>query len=397
MAFRALQGHFFQTFLSILGMIIGVAALVGILCLIDGMEQFAKDQISQTTSLKSIVVTSRTTKSENGVILKKDTFAYITPKKFIALQNDITFKTSYAYLISTQSNEASYAPTNKKIISLLNGVTAITHNKDKIVAGSPLSEADILEKRKVVVANKLFVKLISPSDSTHTKIGSKLIIRGEEFELIGIVNQNSQSPELFVPITHFSDTDLKDYPPTAIIEVEEIDQVGAAKEFITQWLRKEYGAQKNFDVMTNGFRVEQAEQGFRLFRVIMGLIVGISVLVGGVGVMNVMLISVTQRTTEIGVRKALGAKRSDIMYQFLAESISISTMGSICGLVLGVLGTMATIPIIKAITKIPFQASYTWNTIILVAIIAVVVGIVFGTYPALRASRLDPVEAMRRE
>jgi putative ABC transport system permease protein len=229
-------------------------------------------------------------------------------------------------------------------------------------------------------------------------VGTKLIIRGDEYELIGVADFKSQSPEIFIPITRFSDADLKNYPPSVAVEVQEIDQVNQTKEVIKNWLKKEYGPRQNdFDVVTNGFRVEQAERGFKLFRVIMGLIVGISVLVGGVGVMNVMLISVTQRTTEIGLRKALGARRQDIMWQFLAESISISAFGSMCGLLLGVLGTMATIPIIKAITKVPFQASYTWNTIALVSLIAIVVGIVFGTYPALRASRLDPVEAMRRE
>jgi putative ABC transport system permease protein len=134
-----------------------------------------------------------------------------------------------------------------------------------------------------------------------------------------------------------------------------------------------------------------------LFRVIMGLIVGISVIVGGIGVMNVMLITVTQRTTEIGVRKALGANRKDIVLQFLAEAVSISTLGSLCGLVLGILGTMGIIPIVKAITKVPFQASFTWNTIGVVAVLAIVVGIIFGTYPAIRASKLDPVEAIRKE
>lgn len=129
----------------------------------------------------------------------------------------------------------------------------------------------------------------------------------------------------------------------------------------------------------------------------MGMIVGISVLVGGIGVMNVLLISVTQRTTEIGVRKAVGANRKDIVFLFLAESITVSAFGSLMGLILGVVGTMVAIPIIKAITKVPFQAIYTLNTLLIISVIALAIGILFGTYPALRASRLDPVEAIRRE
>ncbi|SFC33878.1 ABC transporter permease [Spirosoma endophyticum] len=138
-------------------------------------------------------------------------------------------------------------------------------------------------------------------------------------------------------------------------------------------------------------------KGFLLFRLIMGMIVGISVLVGGIGVMNVLLISVTERTVEIGIRKALGAKKRDILWQFLSESITISTFGSVLGLALGLLSTMAVVPIVKALTDIPFQMAYTWNTFSIILVIAMLIGVIFGTYPAMRAARLDPVEAIRRE
>ena len=113
--------------------------------------------------------------------------------------------------------------------------------------------------------------------------------------------------------------------------------------------------------------------------------------------MNVLLISVTERTREIGIRKAVGANRRHVVLQFLAESIAISGFGSLVGFVVGILGTMAFVPIIKSLTKVPFQAAYTWNTFVLISVIALLIGIVFGTYPALRASRLDSVEAMRHE
>jgi putative ABC transport system permease protein len=170
------------------------------------------------------------------------------------------------------------------------------------------------------------------------------------------------------------------------------------KNDINAWLEKhDPDAKQNFRIITNEFRIEQATKGFLLFRVIMGLIVGISVLVGGIGVMNVLLISVTERTAEIGIRKATGANRRDIMLLFLSESITVSAFGSFLGLVLGVLGTMVIIPIIKAITEVPFQAAYTWNTFLVITVLSILVGIIFGTYPAIRASRLNPVEAIRHE
>jgi putative ABC transport system permease protein len=118
----------------------------------------------------------------------------------------------------------------------------------------------------------------------------------------------------------------------------------------------------------------------------MSMIVGISIVVGGVGVMNVLLISVTERTVEIGIRKAMGAKRKDIMLQFLSESVTISAFGSGLGLIFGILSTFAIVPIIKAFVPVPFEASYTWDTLMIIAIISVLIGIVFGTYPAMRAS-----------
>ncbi|HRF38958.1 MAG TPA: FtsX-like permease family protein, partial [Saprospiraceae bacterium] len=121
-------------------------------------------------------------------------------------------------------------------------------------------------------------------------------------------------------------------------------------------------------------------------------------LVGGIGIMNVLLISVSERTAEIGIRKALGAKRRDILRLFLSESVAISLLGSFLGLLLGMLGAAVAVAIVGMVLKGPqFEAAYTFQTLLIIVAVALLVGIVFGTYPAIKASRLDPVEAMRRE
>ena len=112
--------------------------------------------------------------------------------------------------------------------------------------------------------------------------------------------------------------------------------------------------------------------------------------------MNVLLISITERTSEIGIRKALGANRKDIIRLFLSESITLSVMGSVLGILLGVLITVTAIPIIQSITQAPFQAAFTLNTILIIAVISILIGIIFGTYPALKAAKLDPVVAIQR-
>jgi putative ABC transport system permease protein len=212
-------------------------------------------------------------------------------------------------------------------------------------------------------------------------------------------NQSAdEPPQAYVPITWLSDAELAQSPPQCLLEAPSVEAVAGLKAQVEDWLELQYGARHaDFQVQTYGLRVEQTAAGFRLFRIVMGLIVGISVLVGGIGVMNVLLISVNERTSEIGLRKALGAKKSDILRLFLAESVTVSTFGSLLGLALGTLGTAAFVPLIRALTAVPFQAAYTWNTLFVISAVAVAVGIVFGTYPAMKAARLDPVEAIRVE
>jgi len=397
MAVSTIYGHFFHTLLSILGMVIGVAALVAILCLIDGMEKFAMEQINTTTSLNSIVISSHPTKNVNGIVVKKDSFAYINYWQFKRIQQSLT-KPAFSYLLSSQSVEVGSEGKSKKVASMLYGSSENLRSGTELKSGRVFDSADVKNKSAFAVVNAVFAEAITSKDSLKYLIGRHLNLNGHIANIIGIVQNKSKNPEVLLPVTVFSHAELKNYPPVAVIEAENLEDIASIKVSLDTQLKKEFGDHaSDLEIMTNGFRLEQAERGFRLFRVIMGLIVGISVVVGGIGVMNVLLISVTQRTSEIGVRKAMGAKRKDILLQFLTESITISSFGSICGLLLGIFGTMGAIPIIRALTKIPFQASYTWNTIAVVAVLALLVGIIFGTYPAVRASRLDPVEAMRRE
>ena len=395
MAVGNMHGNLFHTLLSILGMIIGVAALVSILSLIDGMEKFAKDQISETTSLKSIALTPRSTRTVNGISVKKDSFVYVTYSKFKELEKSIKQQAKF-YLISIQSAEVSSPEISSPIVSMVYGCSETMRPGLTLLKGRLFTINDFNSNPINAIVNKSFLSASGKSDLDW--LGKSLQINGREIKIIGIVDEKSERPEIYLPITTFSHAELKSYPPSISVDVAEVEDVAAVKQSISAWIKEQYpNNTDDLELMTHEFRLEQATKGFMLFRVIMGLIVGISVIVGGIGVMNVMLITVTQRTTEIGVRKALGANRKDIVLQFLAEAVSISTLGSLCGLVLGILGTMGIIPIVKAITKVPFQASFTWNTIGVVAVLAIVVGIIFGTYPAIRASKLDPVEAIRKE
>jgi putative ABC transport system permease protein len=396
LAFANIRSNLFHTFLSVLGIVIGVAALVSILSLIDGMEGLAREQIASTTSLNAIMIQSNTHKNVNEVRIRRDTFYVIDYDHFKQLKKALT-KPADGFFRTSLSGEVSLSKGKRIGVYAWTGASPLRSDTAK-VRGTIYQLDDVDQARNVVVVNQAFVTA-ALLDSVKVSLGQSIKFHDRELKIIGIVPEPKvKAPQIYFPITLLTLDELQSNPPMIYFDVKMTEDIPLLKEEITNWLENNYGTVKeNFSIQTNDFRIEQATQAFLIFRVIMGLIVGISVIVGGIGVMNVLLISVTERTAEIGIRKATGAKRRDIMLLFLSESITISAFGSILGLVIGVLGTMIIIPIVNAITKVPFQAAFTWNTLLIISVVSLLVGIIFGTYPAIRASRLNPVDAIRHE
>lgn len=396
LAQQNIRARFFHTLLSVLGIVIGVSALVAVLSLIDGLEEFAQDQITQTTSLKAVTVQTNQYKTAHNLRIKKEEYDFLDYSDFVSLKSAISIPADF-YLSTQFSGEVTIEgqPIGASII----GQAAPRAAAIRFKIGQAFLEQDIEKAPRVAFVNHSFATQVAGRDSIQKLIGKDIGFRGKSAKVIGVLEEDdTEFAQMFIPITLFSKDELKEHPPRAIIEALHVESVPEIKTEVTDWLRSHYQKDTtDFVVITNEFRVEQAAQGFLLFRVVMGLIVGISVLVGGIGVMNVLLISVNERTVEIGVRKAMGAKRQDILLQFLAESVTVSLFGCFIGLVLGVLGTWVMVPVIKSIVDVPFEAAFTWNTLAVISVAAIVIGIVFGTYPATQAAKLDPVEAIRRE
>lgn len=396
LAFTNIRSNLFHTFLSVLGIVIGVAALVSILSLIDGMEKFAREQISTTTSLNGIIIQSEAYKRVNEVRLRKDTLSAIDYNQFQKLIASLS-KPVTSYIRSSTSGEVVLLTSDVKVGVNMIATSSALEPGVKVPSGEFFTELHIKEMKPYAVVNKAFIKA-SQLKRDEEAIGKEVVFRNRKLTIVAILPEGKDTPQLYYPISLLSEQELQASPPDVFFDAKKTEDIAALKEEMSTWLKDNYvNAKSDFRIVTNDFRIQQATKGFLLFRVIMGLIVGISVVVGGIGVMNVLLISVTERTAEIGIRKATGANRRDIILLFLTESITVSAFGSLLGLVVGVLGTMMIIPIVKAITEIPFQAAYTWNTFFVITIISILVGVVFGTYPAIRASRLDPVEAIRHE
>ena len=280
-----------------------------------------------------------------------------------------------------------------------------------LIAGRTLTARDGERRAGVVVLTEFGARKLLATERT---IGQRLRIGGQYYEVVGIVQSESgqggaiqtpdQNIDAYIPIEvareRFGDYVTQMSAGSMSRESVELHQIIVQVDAVAdvekvaaglERMLKEYHPKGDYRISVPLALLRQAEATKRTFNVVLGSIAGISLLVGGIGIMNIMLASVTERTREIGIRRAIGAKRRQIIGQFLIETVVLSTAGGLIGVAIGV-----TIPwLIERFAKMPTVV--TGYSLVLALGVSMSVGIVFGLYPARHAANLDPIEALRHE
>jgi len=398
---QMLRSHPLRTLLSTLGIIIGVASLVAILALGDGLERYSRDQIEGTTDLQAIQIDTRTTDRVEDVLVRRDPVTLFGGNEAAQLQTELAGQANVVAVLTGSAIVRSTTDTTAHAAL----VSAIDHAAPGVLvgnlaAGRFLDRDDADRGGAALITRKMAQDLGAPPEHW---IGREIRVGADTRRTVGVVDGPSagSSARVYLPFDDNARRMLGDggrRTPALAVLVHRIEDVPTVEAAVRAWLEQRYGnVDRNFTIASSRMRVQQVRQGMLVFKLALGAITGISILVGGIGIMNVLLASVHERTREIGVRRATGARRTDIFLQFLAESVAVSGIGSILGVLFGLAGAFGITALIRQLTQAQLFAAFTWSTVLSAAAAAVLVGIAFGSYPARLAARLSPIEAIRHE
>jgi putative ABC transport system permease protein len=412
-AWTALMAHKLRAVLTMLGIIIGVGAVVGMLAIGNGYGEFIQREFTKLGVGVFYITPSVDSRNTDETLRPRlnnaDAEAILRPSAAPAVES-VAVEYSSNGILSSGGERYFFA---------VKGVTPsfFTISTNDLGTGRFFDEAENRAQARVaVIGDQVATTLFGDIPSA---LGQRLTVNGVSFEVIGVtVTEPSQLAGAF---GQFSDPAEQVFVPyqTAIsrlfrnrvdqrVNVGQItvraqgpEQVDEAIRQVTNLLRERHRLtyQNNDFTITNP---EQAAQQFQAisigFSAFLGVIGGISLLVGGIGIMNIMLVSVTQRTREIGLRKAVGARRGDIMWQFLIEAVVLCLLGGALGIGLGYLLSFAGNFVLAALFQDDTaRASVSLFAILLATGVSIAIGVFFGLFPAMRAARLDPITALRNE
>jgi putative ABC transport system permease protein len=399
-ASRALETNKLRSILTMLGIIIGVGAVIAMIAVGSGAKARIAEQIASIGSNMLIVRSGSST--SGGLRLGAGTVPTLTVDDSKAILNEIP---SVKYAAPNISGVAQVVFGNQNCSTFVNGTTPeILYIRDwPLTLGRNFSHQEADGAAKVCLLGKTVVEnLFGGIDP----IGQIVRIVKAPFRVIGVLAPKGQSPwgsdqddVIFVPLTAAQKRLLgTQYPGMVrmiLVQVKEPEVMKETENEIIKLLHQRHRIQpkqeNDFYVRNLTETMSRSEESASVMSLLLGIIASISLIVGGIGIMNIMLVSVTERTREIGIRMAVGAKGKDILLQFLTESLVLSLIGGVLGIAIGIGG----IYVLSSLTEWPTLLSM--RAILLSFLFAGSVGVFFGFYPARKASLLDPIEALRYE
>jgi putative ABC transport system permease protein len=420
LAVKSLWLHKLRSFLSVLGIIIGTSSVISLMAFGEGSMQDALDDIKRQGATNIII---RSVKPPDDSL--STTTTWVTTYGLVKrdLERLGTFGDVIVRVVPLRVFPSTARYRERILNARVIGTTpeyADVH-KFEMAGGRFLIERDGLDRQNYAVLGAEAADRLFPYEDP---IGKVIQVRGFDFTVIGVIRERmptggsggSQAAEeydrdIYIPLsttvarfgeiisvrTSGSRVNEKVQYNQITLTVSDIDKVRPVGEAIKSVLREEHGSKRDWEVTIPLDKLEEAERAKTRFTRLLVLIASISLVVGGIGIMNIMLATVTERTREIGIRRALGAKQKDITLQFLVEAVVQTTVGGLCGVVLGV-GMVYAVPFVWSLVEdTPLPAKIHVPAIFLSLFVSIGVGVLFGWYPARRAARLDPIEALRHD
>ncbi len=382
LALKGIVGNKMRTFLTMLGIIIGVSAVIILVSVVQGTTESVTENIESmgtnllTVSIRGRGAASSLTYDEVKELANKDGVDGAAP----IVNGNVTAK------YETKTMDVSLEGADENYQSVRN---------HKVQRGRFVLPLDIEYRQKIIVIGSEVVKELFGSEDPMGKI---VQLDGLNFTVVGVLEEKGSSmggsndEKILMPITTAQRFLKSEGIRSVYIQAESPELVNSVNVQVEQYLLKKFKNDDNaYNIFNQSEMLSTVNQVTQSMALMLGGIAAISLLVGGIGIMNIMLVTVTERTREIGIRKAIGARRKDILSQFLIESAVISGMGGIMGVLVGIGGN-------KLLTlAVGMNTKTTFSVLLLALSFSLVVGMFFGIYPANKASKLKPVDALRFE